>query len=96
MLFRNRKNVIKANEDQIIFKKQNGLMHAFNHHSFRAMEDFVIDLKKGNWEYIEDNRLGCLQLLKALYWVPEEDRKDICGIGFGELITVVVGLTTRK
>lgn len=95
MLFRNRNNVIKADEDQIIFKKQNGLMHAFNHYSFRAMEDFVIDLKKCNWKYIEDNRLGCLQLLKALYWVPEEDRKDICGISFGNLISTIIGLVTK-
>lgn len=95
MLFRNRDNIIKSNEDLIVFKKQNGSIHSFNHKSFRTMEDLIIDIKKGNWEYIEDNRLGCLQLLKALYWVPEEDRKEICGIGFEKLITVVVGLTAR-
>lgn len=90
MLFRNRNNILKANETQIVFKKNNGLLHSFNHSSFEAMEDMVIDLKKGNWDYVKNNRIGLFQLLKALYWV--EDRNERKGIGFGELISVITEL----
>jgi hypothetical protein len=90
MLFRNRNNILKANETQIVFKKNNGLLHSFNHSSFEAMEDMVIDLKKGNWDYVKNNRIGLFQLLKALYWV--EDHNERKGIGFGELISVITEL----
>ena len=41
MLFRNRNNVVVSNEFQVIFKKSNGHLHAFNHPSFKAMEEFI-------------------------------------------------------
>lgn len=90
MLFRNRNNILKANEIQIVFKKNNGLIHSFNHPSFQAMEDMVIDLKKGNWNFVKNNHIGLFQLLKALYWV--EDRSERKGFGFGELISTITEL----
>ena len=96
MLFRNRNNVVKANEDQIVFKKKNSLLHSFNHQSFQAMERMVDDLQKGNWKCVKENYIGCFQLLKALYWIPEEDRKDCGGFGFGELISLIFELTTAR
>ena len=91
MLFRNRDNIVKANEHQVVFKKNNGLLHSFNHSSFKAMEQMVADFRSGNWDAIKENKLGCVQLLKALYWV--EDRKEVKNIGFGELITTLFELS---
>ena len=90
MLFRNRDNIVKANEHQVVFKKNNGLIHSFNHCSFKAMEQMVADFRSGNWDAIKENKLGCVQLLKALYWV--EDRKEVKDIGLGELVSTVMEL----
>ena len=87
MLFRNRDNVIKADEYQVVFKKSNGQIHAFNHFSFRTMEDMLKALKQKDWRGVISSNPGCRQILKALYWIPEEYRKDHGGFGFGQLIS---------
>lgn len=87
MLFRNRDNIIKADEHQIIFKKANGQIHAFNHFSFRTMEDMLKALQQKDWKGVMSSNVGCRQILKALYWIPEEHRKDHGGFGFGQLIS---------
>lgn len=87
MLFRNRENVIHCDEYQIIFKKANGQIHAFNHFSFRAMEDVKKALQEKDWKGVMSSNVGCRQILKALYWIPEEHRKDHGGFGFGQLIS---------
>ena len=87
MLFRNRNNVLLSNEIQIVFRKSNGQLHSFNHSSFQAMEKMINDLKEENLNRVTNNKLGITQLLKALYWIPEEDRKDHNGFGFGQLIS---------
>lgn len=92
MLFRNRNNVIKANEHQVVFKKKNGTIHSFNHASFKAMEDMIESLNKDDWHSVRANKLGIHQLLKALYWVDDEDKAELLGIGFGQLINTVTEL----
>ena len=87
MLFRNRNNVVISNEYQVIFKKSNGQYHAFNHPSFRAMEEFKEYLENGNWKLYKPNQVWVRQLLKALYWVSEEDKQEKNGYGFGQLIS---------
>lgn len=87
MLFRNRDNIIKADEYQVVFKKSNGQIHAFNHFSFRVMEDMLKALKQEDWHGVMNSNVGCRQILKALYWIPEEHRKDHGGFGFGQLIS---------
>ena len=87
MLFRNRENVIHCDEYQIIFKKANGQIHAFNHSSFRIMEDMLKALQQKDWGGVMSSNVGCRQILKALYWIPEEHRKDHGGFGFGQLIS---------
>lgn len=87
MLFRNRDNVVKADEYQVVFKKSNGQIHAFNHFSFRVMEDMLKALKQKDWHGVIHSNPGCRQILKALYWIPEDMRKDHGGFGFGQLIS---------
>ena len=93
MLFRNRNNVIISNEYQVIFKKANGQLHAFNHPSFRAMEEFKEYLQNGNWKLGKPEQIWVRQLLKALYWVPEEDKQERGGYSFGQLISCLEEFT---
>lgn len=93
MLFRNKNNILISNEYQIVFKKSNGQIHAFNHPSFQAMEEIVNLFKNNNWEFVRNHRTGISQLQKALYWIKEEDKKDHNGWGFGQLISCLEELT---
>lgn len=93
MLFRNKDNILVSNEYQVIFKKANGQIHAFNHPSFEAMERMIKQFQSGNWEAIKNNNQGVRQLLKALYWIPEDERRDHGGFGFGQLISCLEEFT---
>ena len=93
MLFRNRNNVVISNEFQVIFKKSNGQLHSFNHPSFRAMEEFKEYLEVRNWKLYKPDQAWVRQLLKALYWVPEEDKQEQGGYGFGQLISCLEEFT---
>jgi hypothetical protein len=95
MLFRNRNNVIRANESQVVFKKANGKIHSFNHHSFHEMEVMLDILKSSDWDAFRDQELGVRQLLKALYWITEDQRQDHGGFGFGQLISCLEEFTFR-
>lgn len=94
MLMRNSDKITFANEQSVQFKKNNGQFHVFCHASFEAMRDTIEALKKGDLTYILNNQLACEQIAKALYWVPEEDRKERCGIGFGRLVSVIINNLT--
>jgi hypothetical protein len=93
ILFRNRNNVLIANEMQVVYRKSNGQIHSFNHPSYQAMETMIELLKRGSWEEIKNNKAGIRQLLKALYWVSEEQKKDQDGFSFGQLISCLEELT---
>lgn len=96
ILFRNKNNILRSDEHQIIFIKPNGHIHHFNHASFKAMEEMVSAFQKGNWNAIKDNELGVRQLLKALYWIPESDKVDHGSFGFGQLISSLEGFTLEE
>lgn len=96
MLFRNKDNILVSNELQVIFKKSNGQIHAFYHPSFNAMERMIKHFQSGNWRAIENDTLGVRQLLKALYWIPEEDKKERGSFGFGQLISCLEEFTFRS
>lgn len=93
MLFRNKDNILISNQIQVVFKKANGQIHSFNHSSFEAMERMVIAFQTGNWRAIKYDNMGVRQLLKALYWIPEDMRKDHGGFGFGQLISCLEEFT---
>lgn len=92
-LFSNRNNILFANDVQIVYRKSNGQVYEFNHPSYQAMETMVELLKQGSWEKIRNNEVGIRQLLKALYWIPEECKKDQGGFGFGQLISCLEEFT---
>ena len=93
MLFRNRDNVVVSNKFQVIFKKSNGQYHSFNHPSFKAMEAMKEYLEKGLWKLDKPEQAWVRQLLKALYWIPEEDKQERGGYGFGQLISCLEEFT---
>ena len=93
MLFRNRDNVVVSNKFQVIFKKANGQYHSFNHPSFKAMEAMKEYLEKGDWKLGKPEQAWVRQLLKALYWIPEEDKQERGGYGFGQLISCLEEFT---
>ena len=57
------------------------------------MEDMIIHFQTSNWEAIKNDNQGVRQLLKALYWIPEDERKDHGGFGFGQLISCLEEFT---
>ena len=93
MLLRNYNNIVVSNESLIIFKKSNGQYHEFNHYSFQVMTEFKEYLENGNWELRRPRQSEVRQLLKALYWIPEEDKKEKNSYGFGQLISCLEGFT---
>ena len=93
MLFRNRNNIVVSNEYQVIFKKSNGQYHSFNYSSFKAMEAMKEYLEKGNWKLCRPEQAGVRQLLKALYWIPEEDKQERNGYSFSQLISCLEEFT---
>lgn len=93
MLFRNRNNVVVSNEYQIIFKKSNGQYHSFNYPSFKDMEVMKEYLEKGMWKLGKPEQAGVRQLLKSLYWIPEEDKQERNGYSFGQLISCLEEFT---
>lgn len=95
MLMRNSDKVIFANEQFVQFKKNNGQLHVFDHTSFKVMQDTIEALRKGDLAYVPNSAYACDQIAKALYWVPEEDRKERNGIGFGRLVSVIINNLTN-
>jgi hypothetical protein len=85
-----------ADEYHVVFKKSNGQIHSFNHISFQAMEIMMEILKSGDWNAIKDQEQGVRQLLKALYWIPEDQRQDHGGFGFGQLVSCLEEFTFRR
>jgi hypothetical protein len=96
MLFRNKDNILLSNELQVVFKKANGQIHAFNHPSFNAMERMVKYFQPGDWNAIKDDAQGIRQLLKALYWIPEESKQEKGSFGFGQLISCLEEFTLMQ
>ena len=93
MLCRNYNNIVVSNKFQIIFKKANGQYHSFNHPSFSAMEAMKEYLENGNWKLYIPEQKWVRQLLKALYWIPEEDKQEKGGYGFSQLISCLEEFT---
>ena len=96
MLFRNKDNVLIANECQVVFRKSNGQIHSFNHPSFNAMERMVKYFQSGDWNAIKNDIIGVRQLLKALYWIPEESKQEKGSFGFGQLISCLEEFTLMQ
>lgn len=92
MLMRNCDKVTFANEHCIQFKKANGQLHTFNRESFVYMKSAITMLQEGRIGEIIKTPGICRQIAKALYWIPEEDKRERNGIGFGRLVSTMISL----
>lgn len=86
ILFRNRNNVTYADASLIQFKKNNGQIGYFSHHAFEVMENSLKALKQRDWRGVLSCGVAAEQLLHALYWIPEDMKKDRGIISFTMLI----------
>ena len=86
ILFRNRNNVTYADASLIQFKKSNGQIGYFSHYSFEVMENSLKALKQRDWKSVIYTAGAASQMLQALYWIPEDMKKDRCNISFTMLI----------
>lgn len=92
MLGKNIFNVVYSNEHTIVYKKDNGKYHSFNHASYRVMEEVINMFAIGDIFNLELPHLD--QIMKALVWV--ENREDVQGISFGNLVSCITELTIGK
>ena len=83
MVSRNLFNIVESNEYHILFKKEGGSYHSFNHISFTNMQEAVLLLKDGKAR--ELGKIHYDQILKGLYWVEKPAPRN--GISFGNLIS---------
>ena len=83
MLSRNLFNVVESNEYHILFKKDDGSYHSFNHYSFWNMQEAIRLINEGKGKDLGKGHFD--QIIKALYWVEKPAPRN--GISFGNLIS---------
>lgn len=90
MLCRNQERIIKHNKQEVVFLKKNGKVHTFNYHTFNSMKG-TVDLYNSGTPIVAaiHEYQTSMQVIKALYWITEEQRQDHDGFSFGELISVL-------
>lgn len=86
MLSRNLFNIVESNEYHIMFKKENGSYHSFNHASFKFMQEAINLIHEKKFENLRKKHYD--QIIKALYWIEKPAPRN--GISFGNLISVCV------
>lgn len=83
MLSRNLFNIVESDEYHIMFKKEDGSYHSFNHPSFKVMQEAIKFIKEEKSKYL--TKVHYDQIVKALYWVEKPAPRN--GISFGNLIS---------
>lgn len=90
MMSRNIFNIVESNEHHILFRKDDGSYHSFNHASFKVMQEAINLIKEG--KVIKLVKPDYDQILKALYWVEKPAPRN--GISFGNLISACMEIIT--
>ena len=88
MLSRNLFNIVESDEYHILFKKEDGSYHSFNHPSFRIMQEAVSLLSERRTKLLIKAHYD--QIVKALYWIEKPAPRN--GISFGNLISACLEL----
>ena len=88
MLSKNIFNIVYSNEYTIVFKKENGSYHSFNHQSYEVMEEAITIFNDDEIHRLELRHFE--QIMKALVWV--ENREDVENISFGNLVSCIMEL----
>ena len=90
MVSKNLFNIVESNEYYILFKKDDGSYHSFNHPSFKVMQEAVRLIKDGKAR--ELGKMHYDQIIKALYWIEKPAPRN--GISFGNLISACMEIIT--
>ena len=72
---------MESNEHHILFRKDDGSYHSFNHASFRIMQEAINLIKEEKSKHL--TKVHYDQMVKALYWVEKPAPRN--GISFGNL-----------
>lgn len=89
-LYKHRDSIYMADERMVGYIKHNRIKN-FNHASYCAMEEALSILNQGKIDRILEPRMVD-QIIKGLFWIPEEIKNSSRKYGFGELIALLTSV----
>lgn len=89
-LYKHRDSIYVADEHMVGYLKHNRVK-TFNHASYCAMEEALSILNQGKIDRILESRMVD-QIIKGLFWIPEEIKNSNRKYGFGELISLLTSV----
>lgn len=93
-LYKHRDSIYMADEHMVGYIKHNRIK-TFNHASYRVMEAALSILNEGKIDRILEPHMVD-QIIKGLFWIPEEIKNSNRKYGFGELISLLTSVFIYK
>jgi hypothetical protein len=93
-LYKHRDSIYMADERMVGYTK-NKRIKIFYHASYCAMEEALSILNQGKIDRILEPRMVD-QIIKGLFWIPEEIKNSNRKYGFGELISLLTSVFIYK
>lgn len=91
-LYDNRNRVTYVDDNRIEYKTEEGRVCNYNIHTADTIINLIAKLQKG--EYTQISFADAIQMLKALYWVPMDQRENRTNISFDDLYTTLLYYAT--
>lgn len=87
-LFENHDRVVKVTEYTILYVTKSNVLQHYSIPAARSMEETITAFQHGDYSL---NTMNILQILKALYWVPDSVRNQrIKGVSFDDLYSLLL------
>lgn len=93
-LYKHKDSIYMADEHMVGYIKHNRIK-TFNHASYRVMEAALSILNEGKIDRILEPHMVD-QIIKGLFWIPEEIKNSNRKYGFGELISLLTSVFIYK
>lgn len=90
-LYKHRDSIYLADRHRVGYLKHNRIK-TFNHASYNAMEEALSILNEGKLDRILDRPDMVDQIIKGLFWIPEEIKNSNRNYGFGELVALLTSV----
>ena len=90
-LYKHRDSIYMADEYRVGYMKNSGKIKIFNHGSYRVMEEALSILNEDKIDRILDPHMVD-QIIKGLFWIPEEIKNSNRKYGFGELVALLISV----
>lgn len=94
-LYKHRDSIYVADEYRVGYMENSGKIKIFNHGSYRAMEEALSILNKDKIDRILNPHMVD-QIIKGLFWIPEEIKNSNRNYGFGKLIALLTSVFIYK